>query len=149
MTPTPQQLSSPAADRTNALGGDDPAGVSQADRLWIALTLARAGDAPSTRAHTEDAVYRFYLPMAHALARSSARYPDDAEGTEQAAQLGLAQAVLAWRHPSGQGFERAATAAINNHLRQGRTRTTTHPARTTAAPGGGPAPIAPTTDEQT
>jgi len=61
---------------------------------------------------------------------------DDPEGAEQAAELGLAQAVLAWRHPSSQGFDRAATAAINNHLRQGRTRTTPHPARTTITRGG-------------
>jgi hypothetical protein len=138
MTPTPQQLSPPAAGRTNPLGGGDPDGVSHADRLWIALTLARAGDTPSTRAHTEDAVFRFYLPMARALARSSAQYPDDHEGAEQAAELGLAAAVLAWRYPSGQGFDRAAAAAINNHLRQGRARTTPHPARTTVPRGGGP-----------
>jgi len=137
MTPSPQQLSPPAAGRTNPFGGGDPDGVSHADRLWIALTLARAGGTPSTRANTEDAVFRFYLPMARALARSSAKYQDDPEGTEQAAELGLAQAVLAWRHPSGQGFDRAATAAINNHLRQGRAPTTPHPARTTVPPGGG------------
>jgi len=149
MTPTPQQLSPPAAGRTNPCGGGDPVGVSHADRLWIALTLARAGDTPSTRAHTEDAVFRFYLPMARTLARSSARYPDDPEGAEQAAELGLAQAVLAWRYPSGQGFDRAAAAAITNHLRQGHTRTTPNPARTTAPPGGGPLPTTPSTNDQT
>ena len=81
---------------------------------------------PRTRAHTEDAVFRFYLPMARTLARSSARYPHDPEGAEQAAELGLAQAVLAWRHPTGQGFDRAARAAIINHLQQGRARTAPH-----------------------
>ena len=140
MTPSPQQLSPPAAGRTNPFGGGDPDGVSHADRLWIALTLARAGGTPSTRANTEDAVFRFYLPMARALARSSAKYQDDPEGIEQAAELGLAQAVLAWRYPSGQGFDRAATAAITNYLRQGRTRTTPHPARTTVPRGGRPVP---------
>jgi len=118
MTPTPQHLSPPAAGRANPLDGGDPVGVCHADRLWIALTLARAGDTPTIRAYTEDAVFRFYLPMARALARSSAQYPDDPEGADQAAELGLAQAVLAWRYPSGQGFDRAAAAAINNHLRQ-------------------------------
>jgi hypothetical protein len=83
-------------------------------------------------------VFRFYLPMARALARSSAQYPDDPEGADLAAELGLAAAVLAWRYPSGQGFDRAAAAAINNHLRQGRARTTPHPARTTVPRGGGP-----------
>jgi hypothetical protein len=62
---------------------------------------------------------------------STCRWPAPRPGTwttpkaEQAAELGLAQAVLAWRHPSGQGFDRAATTAIVNHLQQGRTRTVT------------------------
>ena len=128
MTPTPQQMWPPTADRTTLVGVDDPGGAAgHAERLWVALGNARDGDLPRTRAHTEDAVFRFYLPMARALARSSARYLDDPEGAEQAAELGLAQAVLAWRHPSGQGFDRAATTAIVNHLQQGRTRTTTTP----------------------
>ena len=76
--------------------------------------------------------------MARGLARSSAQHPDDPEGAEQAAELGVAQAVLAWRYPSGQGFDRAVTAAINNQLLQGRTRTTPHPAGTTITRGGGP-----------
>ncbi len=114
-------------------------GVSYADRLWIALTLARAGDTPSTRAYTEDAVFRFYLPMARALARSSAHYRDDREGADQAAELGLAQAVLAWRYPSGQGFDRAAAAAINDHLRQGRPETPHISPERPPQPGGRPA----------
>jgi len=73
--------------------------------------------------HTEDTVCRFYLPMAHTLARSSARYAHDPDEVEQAAELGLAQAVLAWRHPTGRGFDRAATAAIIGHLQHARRRT--------------------------
>ena len=99
MTPTPQQLSPPAAGRTNPCGGGDPVGVSHADRLWIALTLARAGDTSSTRAHTGDEVFRFYLPMARALARSSAQYPDDPEGADLAAELGYRQASTAAASP--------------------------------------------------
>ena len=118
MTRTPQQKSPPTGAHATAPGGDDPGGTVHANRLWAALITARAGAPPRIRVHTEDAVFRFYLPMARALARSSAQYPDDPQGAEQAAELGLAQAVLAWRHPSGQGFDRAATAAINNHLRQ-------------------------------
>ena len=134
---------------TNPLGGHHPVGVSHADRLWIALILARAGDTRITRAHTEDAVFRFYLPMARTLARSAARYPDDPQGAEQAAELGLAQAVLAWGYPSGQGFDRAVTTAINNHLKQGRTLTTPlSAARTTASPGGGPVPTTTSTSRQ-
>jgi hypothetical protein len=138
MTPTPQHLSPPAAGRANPLDGGDPVGVCHADRLWIALTLARAGDTPTIRAYTEDAVFRFYLPMARALARSSAQYPDDPEGADQAAELGLAQAVLAWRYPSGQGFDRAAAAAITNHLRQAPEPPHISPERP-PPPGGRPA----------
>lgn len=39
--------------------------------------------------------------------------PDEAE---QAAELGLAQAVLAWRQPDSDGFERFARAAITSEL---------------------------------
>ena len=150
MTPTPQQMSPPTTARATTAGGDDPSGTVHADRLWAALINARAGDLSRTRVHTEDAVFRFYLPMAHALARSSARYPHDPEGAEQAAELGLAQVVLAWRRPTGQGFDRAARAAILHQLQQGRARTAQHPpARATALPGNGPTPTTPSTNDHT
>ena len=139
MTPTPQQTMSPWAGHATAVGGDHPEGAADADRLWVALSRARTGNTPRTRAHSEDAVFRFYLPLARTLARTSARHSDDPEGAEQAAELGLAQAVLAWRHPSGQGFDRAATTAIVNHLQQGRTQTATPPPP--ALPSTGPAPV--------
>jgi hypothetical protein len=124
MTPTPQQMSPPTARGSTTFDTDDPGRTGHADRLWAALIQARAEDIPRTLAHTEDAVFRFYLPMTRALARASARYKDDPDGVEQAAELGLAQSVLAWRRPSGQGFNRAAAAAIVNHLEQGRARAT-------------------------
>jgi len=144
MTSSPQQMSPPGTGRATPAGADDQGGAAHADRLWIALTLARAGDTPNTLARTEDAVFRFYLPLARTLARTSARHLDDPEGAEQAAELGLAQAVLAWRHPSGQGFDRAATTAIVNHLQQGRTRTTT----THISPPPRLAPTMPPSDDQ-
>ena len=98
--------------------------------------------------YTEDAVFRFYLPTAHTLTRSSARYPHDPEGAEQAAELGLAQAVLAWRRPTGQGFDRAARAAVLHQLQQSRARTAWHlPARATALPGSGPTPTTQSTND--
>jgi hypothetical protein len=138
MTTTLQQLFPHRTGRAAPAVADDPGRAARADQLWIALTLARAGDTPSALAHTEDAVFRFYLPLARSLARTSSRCRDDPEGAERAAELGLAQAVLAWRHPSGQGFDRAATAAIIHHLQQGRTQTAP---QTTAMPGTGPAPV--------
>ena len=136
MTPTPQQMWPPTADRTTLVGVDDPGGAAgHAERLWVELVNARDGDLPRTRAHTEDAVFRFYLPMARTLARSSDRYPSDPEGAEQAAELGLAQAVLAWRRPTGQGFDRAARAAILSQLQQSRAGTR----RQLSRPGDRPA----------
>ena len=124
------------AGRARTVGGDDPGDTAaHADRLWAALVNVRTGDRPSSRARTEDAVFRFYLPMARTLARSSDRYPPDPEGAEQAAELGLAQAVLAWRRPTGEGFDRAARAAILHHLQQGR-RTTRHLSRQGDRPAG-------------
>lgn len=118
MTPTAQQMSTATASRATTVGGVHAGGTAHADRLWVALNHARAGNTPSTRAHSENAVFRFYLPIARTLARSSARYPHDPEEAEQAAELGLAQAVLAWLHPTGRGFDRAATGAIIAHLQQ-------------------------------
>jgi len=139
-TTTPQHMSPHRTGRATPAVADDPGRASRADQLWIALTLARAraSDTPSTLAHAEDAVFRFYLPLARNLARTSSRCRDDPEGAERAAELGLAEAVLAWRHPSGQGFDRAATGAIIHHLQQGRTQTATPPPP--AVPGTGPAP---------
>jgi hypothetical protein len=119
-------MSSPVASRATAVGGVRAGGTANADRLWAALNHARAGNTPSTRVHTEDAVFRFYLPMARNLARCSTRYPHDPEEAEQAAELGLAQAVLAWLHPTGRGFDRAATAAIIRHLQCAHSQRTRH-----------------------
>jgi len=53
------------------------------------------------RARTEPpivvAALRVYLPLARSLARTSARSEVDPDRAEQAAELGLACAVLAWR----------------------------------------------------
>jgi hypothetical protein len=126
MTPTPQQTFSPTPGRATTVEDVHPEGAVHADRLWVALSHARAGNTPRTRAHSENAVYRFYLPIAHTLARSSARYPHAPDEVEQAAELGLAQAVLAWRLPTGRGFDRIATAAIIGHLQRAQNQTTRH-----------------------
>jgi hypothetical protein len=65
----------PDAGRAATAAGDGTSGVTDADRLWIALTLARAGGTPGTRTNMHDAVFRFYLPMARSLARASAPVP--------------------------------------------------------------------------
>jgi hypothetical protein len=119
MTPLPQHASPPQStgDRGPAALVDQNS-ADHADRLWAALAHARTGDLPRTRAHTEDAVFRFYLPLARTLAQASPRYRHDPHGAEQAAEVGLAQAVLAWRHPHSEGFDRAARTAINQYLQR-------------------------------
>jgi hypothetical protein len=119
MTPSPQHAWPPRStgDRGPA-GLVDQNSAENADRLWAALARARTGDLPRTRAHTEDAVFRFYLPLARTLAQASPRYRRDPHGAEQTAEVGLAQAVLAWRHSNSSGFAQAARTAINNHLQR-------------------------------
>jgi len=93
-----------------------PSDTVTADRLWEALHQARAGRTPQTLAHTQDAVFRFYLPMALPLARAAVGEPARQVVAERAAELGLADAVLAWRHRASGGFRRFAGSAIERHL---------------------------------
>jgi hypothetical protein len=58
------------------------------------------------------------------MSRASTRYQHDPGGADQAAELGLAQAVLAWRQASSQGFDRAARSAIDAYLQRTHGRAT-------------------------
>lgn len=93
-----------------------PAPVA-ADRLWEALVHARTGALRQQVADLEDAVFRMYLPPARTLS-DSVKGDTGAErlAAEQAAELGLAQAVLDWPHPSSAGFRRYARATILRQL---------------------------------
>ena len=61
-----------------------------------------------------------YLPMARTLAITAGqgRRPVAPADAERAAELGLAQAVLAWGRPDGDGFEVIVRAAIAAQLRR-------------------------------
>ena len=111
---------------TRPAGSDhaDPTTVEQyAQTLWDTLILVRTTSPVIGSA--EDAVFRFYLPLAHDLARRTMMVDDAlADQVEQAAELGLANAVLAWRHPDSQGFRAFARAAVTAQIRR------------TQAPGG-------------
>lgn len=89
---------------------------AQAEKLWAALFTARGRDSSGQLADLEDAVFRFYLPMARTLARESVQSAPGSAAAEEAAELGLAQAVLAWRHRDHSGFRRFATSAITVQL---------------------------------
>jgi len=75
-----------------------------AERLWDALYRARTGETEQSTADLEDTAFRYYLPMARSLAHSVCGAPIDRVTVEQAAELGLAHRVLAWRQRSSAGF---------------------------------------------
>ena len=98
-----------------------PADSAAAEKLWDALYLARAGKSGQPVADIEDAAFRFYLPMARSIARTVCDDPTSAAGadTVQAAELGLARAVLAWRQRTSGGFRRFARSTIMREITTG------------------------------
>lgn len=101
------------------IGGWDPADEPDAARareLWSSLVRARKSAAPGGVSAAEDAVFRLYLPMARSLAARTTAGSVFGTTPEQVAELGLAQAVLAWRKPDGDGFAAVARRCINGRL---------------------------------
>ena len=124
--------------------GTPGAGVAQ--EMWDALRRARAEQQPRTLAHVEDALFRHYLPMARTMAIAHTADTADPEAVGQAAEVGLAQAILAWRQRDSAGFDRYAHATISAQLRRHRDRLTGTPARRPTArrpPPADPTPPAP------
>ena len=97
---------------------DPVAAAEAAQDVWSVMARASTGDSPRTLAAARDAVFRRYLSMARALANSPdpEHRPVDPVRAEQAAELGLAQAVLGWRRQDGAGFELFASIAIAAQL---------------------------------
>ena len=94
-----------------------PIEAATAEKLWDALFLARARKSARNMADMEDAVFRFYLPMARTMAHEAVAESADPTAVEQAAELGLAQAVLAWRQRDSGGFRRLARSSIQFQLK--------------------------------
>src|SRR5664279_5747516 len=123
-TPTPASVHS--GESESAAPGDDQGpehstidptiDAATAQSLWDRLIRARV-DSPTISA-AEDAVFRFYLPLAKALARGAGGWAMDPELSEQAAELGLAKAVLAWRRPDCAAFISFARALMQSQIRQ-------------------------------
>ena len=109
--------SRPVIPRPGREGDDRVDGVGAARELWGALTRARAEYAPLVLAAAEQAVFRFYLPLAQTLASAVAPRRLDRVEAEQAAEVALAQAVLAWQEEAREGFDAFARAAIDTQLR--------------------------------
>jgi hypothetical protein len=95
-----------------------PAARDVAQQLWNALCDAKAANLPSTRAHLEDAIFGYYLPWVRTLARQQHQWIAEPVATEQAAELGLAQALLAWHHRVSDGFIGFAEVSIRSQLRR-------------------------------
>ena len=117
---------------------------SEGEQRWSVLSRARADGSPGLIAAAEDAVFRCFLPLASAMAAGA---DDPATGEpERAAELGLAQAVLAWRRPDGVGFEEFARRSIGSRLRIATTQGWTVPPPTTVGrvPAQSVAPSGPT-----
>ncbi len=97
--------------------------VVGSDPLWKALHTADYRTSAAREASLEDALFRLYLPFAANLARQVPLCTSNPELAQQAAEIGLAQAVLAWRHDDADGFVGFATAAIRSQLRRAQRRT--------------------------
>ena len=110
---TGRNLASYAADASLA---SDPLMIDPeaAQSLWDRLLRARA-ESPDVSV-AEDAVFRFRLPQAQSLARRSATPDVDPDRAEQAAELGLARAALAWRQYDCSPFVAFARGVILHQL---------------------------------
>jgi hypothetical protein len=86
--------------------------------VWAVMARVKDGGCPQKLAAARDAVFRRYLPMARTLAGTAGTelLPADPVRAGQAAELGLAQAVLGWRRPDSGGFELFASIAIAAQL---------------------------------
>jgi hypothetical protein len=140
LAPTPKH--SPEID---ACLPDSAAAGLDGEQRWSILARARADGSPGLVSAAEDALFRCYRPLAAAMAASAAEtaaaaapagvQPPGVAELEQAAELGLAQAVLAWRRPDGVGFVESVRRAIGHRLRVATAESRT--ADSTAAPGLG------------
>src|SRR5664279_4933853 len=114
----------------------DSIDAETAKTLWEALIQARSQSPVISAA--EDAVFRFYLPLARATARTYAGWAVDPDLAEQAAELGLANAVLGWRRADICAFAAFARAAMIRQMSttanaRARRLRSAIPARTAAA----------------
>jgi DNA-directed RNA polymerase specialized sigma subunit len=89
-----------------------------AEQLWAALDRAKAGQQSRTVAPVEDALFRYYLPMARAMTTRLDPDHPNRDDTAQAAEVGLAQAILGWRRRNPDGFDRFARSTITTQLRR-------------------------------
>lgn len=78
---------------------------------------ARSDPAPATRSDAEDALFRYYLPLATDLAHRYATTHGNLSRALHAAEVGLARAILDWQHRDYTRFESFARLSIDRSLR--------------------------------
>ena len=89
------------------------------EQFWEYVNEVRTPDQSSDSVHLQNAIFRFYLPMAH---QEAYRYISDhalkTVEAMQAAELGLAAAVLIAGDHGQAKFEQDARAAIRSRLQR-------------------------------
>jgi len=83
-----------------------------AEELWDALTRARQHYAPLVLTAAEDALLKFYLPLAREMADSKSVAGADPVVAKRTAEVALAQAIVGWDQRTSEGFDGYACAAI-------------------------------------
>lgn|GEM_PF-4553020 len=114
----------PAPTMTAAFGASATAqpcqswSVDQATAHCLWDTLLRVRVDSRAIGGAEDALFRLYLPFARAVAATPTADPVDPELATEAAELGLATAILTWRRPHSAAFDAFARAAVESQIRR-------------------------------
>ena len=83
-----------------------------AEELWDALARAREHYAPLVLTAAEEALLKFYLPLAREMSGSRGVVGVDAKVAEHTAEVALAQAIVGWDQRTTEGFDGYACAAM-------------------------------------
>ena len=85
---------------------------SAAQELWDALTRAREHYAPLILTAAEEALLKFYLPLARDMSSSSSIVGVDPAIAQHTAEVALSRAIAEWDQRTSEGFDGYACAAM-------------------------------------
>jgi len=83
-----------------------------AEELWIALARAREHYAPLVLTAAEEALLKFYLPLAREMSGSKSVAGVDSTVAEHTAEVALAHAIAGWDQRTSEGFDGYACATM-------------------------------------
>ncbi len=83
-----------------------------AEELWDALARAREHYAPLVLTAAENALLKFYLPLAREMSGSSSVAGVDPAIAEHTAEVALSHAIVGWDQRTSEGFDGYACAAM-------------------------------------